>query len=253
MPHPSRRAVLAVVPAAFVAAGVRSVGAQAATSLPQQSPVAINSATLRRGQGLAPLRLSYARSVALSLSYISNDGLCGVGGPEESVRATVPAGSGTATLGSSVYELKQFHFHTPAEHTVDGVRYPVEQHFVHADAAGRLLVLGVFLRPARDGGPVDRVLAELPLECGPSFTVPGVDLSSLVESNPTVVRYSGSLTTAPYTEGVNWNVVPRPKGVSAASIRRLQGLFPQGDSRELQPLDGRDLVLVRGHGGDESE
>ena len=39
------------------------------------------------------------------------------------------------------YNLLQFHYHSPSEHTVDGVRYPLEVHFVHQNAATRALVL----------------------------------------------------------------------------------------------------------------
>ena len=33
----------------------------------------------------------------------------------------------------STYVLEQIHFHWEAEHTIDGVRHPMELHFVHYD------------------------------------------------------------------------------------------------------------------------
>jgi carbonic anhydrase len=36
-------------------------------------------------------------------------------------------------LGGEEYVLKQFHFHTPSEHTLNGKGYPLEVHFVHSD------------------------------------------------------------------------------------------------------------------------
>ena len=59
------------------------------------------------------------------------------------------------------------------------------------------------------------------------------------------VRYSGSLTTAPYTEGVQWFVVGT-QTVSAEGIARFREVFPAGDSRETQPLAGRPLVADPG-------
>ena len=43
-----------------------------------------------------------------------------------------------STLGidGTPYDLKQFHFHTPSEHTVEGIRYAMEMHFVHATDDG---------------------------------------------------------------------------------------------------------------------
>jgi len=37
----------------------------------------------------------------------------------------------TAEIGGVVYELLQFHFHHPSEHTVEGKAYPAEVHLVH--------------------------------------------------------------------------------------------------------------------------
>ena len=41
------------------------------------------------------------------------------------------------------FELKQFHFHSPGEHLVDGKSFALENHLVHADAGGNLLVLAL--------------------------------------------------------------------------------------------------------------
>ena len=30
-----------------------------------------------------------------------------------------------------IFEVVQFHFHSPAEHTIDGIRYDAELHIVH--------------------------------------------------------------------------------------------------------------------------
>jgi len=40
------------------------------------------------------------------------------------------------------YTLKQFHFHAPGEHHVDGEQYPLEVHFVFQAADGSLSVIG---------------------------------------------------------------------------------------------------------------
>ncbi|MDY7106731.1 MAG: carbonic anhydrase family protein [Actinomycetota bacterium] len=55
------------------------------------------------------------------------------------------ADGGTATVDGVEYELLQFHFHAPSEHTVDGEHSPVEGHLVHADQDGNLAVIGVMI------------------------------------------------------------------------------------------------------------
>ncbi|HKZ03925.1 MAG TPA: carbonic anhydrase family protein, partial [Methylomirabilota bacterium] len=41
------------------------------------------------------------------------------------------------------FELKQFHFHSPSEHTLNGKSFPMEMHLVHADKDGNLAVVSV--------------------------------------------------------------------------------------------------------------
>ena len=43
------------------------------------------------------------------------------------------------------FELKQFHFHSPSEHTVNGKSFAMEIHFVHTDESGGLAVVGVLI------------------------------------------------------------------------------------------------------------
>jgi carbonic anhydrase len=42
-------------------------------------------------------------------------------------------------------ELKQFHFHSPSEHKVNGHSLAMEMHFVHATKNGDLVVVGVMI------------------------------------------------------------------------------------------------------------
>ncbi|MDZ7648146.1 MAG: carbonic anhydrase family protein [Cytophagales bacterium] len=46
------------------------------------------------------------------------------------IQVTVDEGS-TFTFAGKTYNLKQFHFHTPSEHTIDGKNLPMEMHMVH--------------------------------------------------------------------------------------------------------------------------
>jgi carbonic anhydrase len=155
------------------------------------------------------------------------------------VQADVPEGAAGVRIGGTRYELLQFHFHTPAEHRLDGSRFPVEQHFVHRGPDGETLVVGLFLAPGGRGDTLqDAVLGGLPEECGPEREVAG-DLAAALPRELSTFRYPGSLTTAPYSEPVSWLVLARHRNVAAASTRDYRKLFPEGDAREVQPLNGR--------------
>jgi carbonic anhydrase len=60
------------------------------------------------------------------------------------IQVNVDPGS-TITLNNQTFALKQFHFHHPSEHTVDGINLPMELHLVHANDQGELAVLGIFM------------------------------------------------------------------------------------------------------------
>ena len=49
------------------------------------------------------------------------------------------------TLGEEKYELKQIHFHEASEHTINGVRYPIEMHLAHVSKNNKIAVLAVML------------------------------------------------------------------------------------------------------------
>ena len=45
---------------------------------------------------------------------------------------------------AQVFNPKQFHFHTPSEHTVDGKYYEAEMHLVTQATDGTYSVVGLF-------------------------------------------------------------------------------------------------------------
>lgn len=55
----------------------------------------------------------------------------------------------SATIDGGKYQLVQFHFHSPSEHTVDGKFYDMEMHLVHKSDKGDLAVVGVFLKKGK--------------------------------------------------------------------------------------------------------
>ena len=58
------------------------------------------------------------------------------------VQVNFAAGS-SITVESIQFDLKQFHFHAPSEHLINGRSYPLEAHLVHADKDGNLAVIAV--------------------------------------------------------------------------------------------------------------
>ena len=148
------------------------------------------------------------------------------------------------TYNEDVYQLVQFHFHHPSEHTLNGVPFAMELHLVHRDAAGNLAVVGVMLRQgSATNDAYAAVFDHLPTTVS---TAPGasdlkINAADLLPKDRLYTTYLGSLTTPPCTEGVRWLVLQTPVDLSAAQIEAFGKLF-ESDARPVQPLNNRDLL-----------
>lgn len=245
----ARRSVLGLpLAAAGTIAAVRLLGdpalASTSASVPHQSPIDIHPADVRRVANLPALKVHYSSSTPVSVHYVQKDGSdsdgCQIRSDQETEEVEVADGAGHVTVDGHRYDLLQFHFHTRSEHTIDGRHAPLEMHLVHQDSEERKLVIGVLLHPGASS-EADRILTELPDECGDEIEVDDFDLASLVPARPATLRYRGSLTTDPYTEGVRW-FLTTPQTTSAAGIKAFRSVFPDGDSRPTQKLHHRRVV-----------
>ncbi|RHY38438.1 hypothetical protein DYB38_011503 [Aphanomyces astaci] len=79
---------------------------------------------------------------------------------------------------------------------------------------------------------------------GDNFTLAALDPSSLHVRNSNVFRYSGSLTTEPFTEGVEWNVLQKVHTLSKAQLKQWSNVINLPNARELQALNGRVVTLL---------
>jgi carbonic anhydrase len=121
---------------------VRSSPAATPAAIAQQSPIDI------RGDDLQVVKKQAVPSLTFHYGTHATVDLENTGSPNEeaTVRANVASGDAEIRVGDRTYRLVQFHWHTPAEHEVDEVRYPMEMHLVHKAADSSTLVIGVFLR-----------------------------------------------------------------------------------------------------------
>ena len=149
-------------------------------------------------------------------------------------------------LGDTVYELAQFHFHSPSEHTIDGQHAQLEVHFVHKSAAGELAVVGLLVDEGEHDPAWDAVLAAFPDETGGKRHVEDLDLD-IDEMSPIPLhyyRYEGSLTTPPCSEGVQWIVMADRWQISVEQMATVVALL-HDNNRPVQALGDRRIGLVR--------
>ncbi|MCE7000668.1 carbonic anhydrase family protein [Saccharothrix sp. S26] len=245
----ARKGIIAIAVPVVLSALLTAGAAPAQSQVPLQSPIDITPSSIRINPHLPQLEISYGHHAAGDLHYVRKDAAaangCTVRDHEETEEFEVEPGAGHVTLSGVRYDLVQFHFHTPSEHRFAGHADPLEMHLVHRSAAGALLVIGVPLRVGA-ASTVDSVLAHLAPECGEEVHLEDIDLNTLLPVNRATARYTGSLTTAPFTEGVQWFVMGE-KTVTQATVSRFQSLFYAGNARPVQPLNGRKVEVELPH------
>jgi len=141
------------------------------------------------------------------------------------------------------YELQQFHFHAPSEHTIGSQNYPIELHLVHKNKDGELAVIGVFLKEGKPNELIQTLLANLPGKEGEE-TVKDIRINAnaLSPTDKSYYHYSGSLTTPPCSEGVNWYVLKTPIEVSQEQIAKFASVYSE-NARPIQPLNQRVIEV----------
>jgi carbonic anhydrase len=149
-------------------------------------------------------------------------------------------------LGDTAYELKQYHFHAPSEHMIEGQHFPMEMHLVHQSAEGGLAVIGVLVQEGNHNPAFDPVWADLPTTVGEEVhhQLVTVNIDDLLPTSHETYRYRGSLTTPPCSEGVSWFVAVQPIELSTDQIAMYTSIF-QGNNRPVQPLNSRSVFVDR--------
>ena len=199
----------------------------------EQTPIALMTAGARIEEVPRPV-FNY---LAFPLSMLNNG---------HTVNFDAGQGS-TLTVSGKTYKLLGFHFHTPSEHTLDGVRYPLELHLVHTDDAGRpALVVGIFIKAGAANATLSTAFSNLPRHAGEERKPAGATINptQLLPTDKAFFKYAGSLTTPPCSEGIEWYVMKNPIEVSEAQLTAYQTLSHLNPSnRPLQPLRSRTVLL----------
>ncbi|MFO0794744.1 MAG: carbonic anhydrase family protein [Candidatus Brocadiaceae bacterium] len=145
------------------------------------------------------------------------------------------------SVGNKKYELMQFHFHTPSEHKIHGKSYAMEAHLVHKGAHGELAVIAILIEEGKESAFIKTLWSNFPKEVGKEHVVSDVRIcaSQLLPKNTSAYyTYTGSLTTPPCSEGVNWFILKEPIEVSKVGVNKFTSLFKH-DARPIQPVHGR--------------
>ena len=197
------------------------------------------------GHEQSPINLSSASPMSeladLSPFYLAKPGSFVNNG--HTLQFTPDGADSVLTIGNDAYTLLQFHFHSPAEHTLDRRAFPLELHLVHRNSLGQLAVLGVFIEEGPANDTLGALIAARPTGEGEDHaTRLSVDPALLLPEDRAYYAYAGSLTTPPCSEGVRWNVLRATLTASPAQIAALRESLG-ASSRHVQPINDRTILF----------
>lgn len=205
--------------------------AQCATSR-NQSPVNIDSTKITAGGSQGPI-FHYRVS---DVNLVSND---------FTFQVEFPSGS-YIELGGVTYELMNATFHMPSEHTVNGKPYYMEIQLIHYNAnTQKWAVVSVLVNEgAQDNTNLAPIWFSLPQPPYDTRQLTNFDPNVFVPADRKAYAYTGSITTPPCTEGVNWIIMAAPIELSRSQIERYRSLYPY-NARPVQDLNDRPIYAVQ--------
>ena len=188
--------------------------------------------------------------------------------------------SPTLTYQNSIYALREILFHTPSEHTIDGLAAAGELQLVSElvdcvkctcpgwGSAGyggnqwcccapnnndkKILVQSVLLTRGKPGSSPSWISAVASVATSvsgkPLALLPDLmfrDVSTSIHAiMSTYFFYDGSLTAPPCSPAVQWLVVKKAVEVGSDDLAAIASLSVGGNARSVQALNGRTLSVA---------
>jgi carbonic anhydrase len=280
---PSRRLLCAALALALFAAAPLARAQESAPPVygDHQSPINIIANEVKPDP--APLAFGNLQSLDNSLTLTVKNTAWGAWCPTcsgsvdqrwGSLKAYVKGVAPSIRYGNSSYSLKEFHFHAPAEHLLDGQLAPMEIHFVFKKdgekgcSPNTLLVIGARIVEGRPNDMLGLILNDrlaLPTNASaPYIEVSDFVVSKVIGNLDNTYRYSGSLTapsdfsdcgnppgnpndqlaSGHLPEIVSWVLLRDPIQLSKQQIAIFDKLFPNGDARGPQAIKQQKVLKV---------
>lgn len=197
-----------------------------------QSPIDVNLNVLKhQAENANGLSINYRRS---ALQLVNNG---------HSIQANLQDAN-TLSFQGTRYKLMQIHFHTPSEHQYNDKNFPMEMHWVNRAEDGRLVVIGAMIKEGKTNTELAKLWPAMPKKSGQPVELSAEaapDIAAILPAKSKHLLYTGSLTTPPCTEGVQWILFEQPIEMSKQQIRAFQQLFPD-NHRPIKPLNERAVT-----------
>ena len=154
------------------------------------------------------------------------------------------AGTGNMmVLDQKPYQLKYISVHAPSEHQIKQKSYAAELQMVHEDKAGHRVIIAVMLEEGAANSILETLISSIPKEKEQSKSLAiRVTPADLMPAKPAYYRYTGSLTSPPCTEGVQWIIMKEALKISKGQLTSLQQAIGEPNLRPIQDSQGRMIL-----------
>lgn len=193
----------------------------------QQSPINIITKNVVSGATSFEIQYTIAKGINLTLENAT-------------FKILYPRGS-FLKMGGLQYQLKEIHFKTPAENSIDSLHAPLEVQFFHEDSKGHKVVVAVFFMEGRANGMLDSIIKNLPVASGKAHFITNIDANAFIPSNLASYQFDGSLTTPPCSQGIRWIVIKQPMSATLSQIDTLRRIT-NSNARPTQESFNRLIV-----------
>ena len=195
------------------------------------------------GVNQSPVNLTgFIEAEMAPLEFIYTGLATEIGNNGHTIQVNYAAGS-TMKVAGRTYMLRQFDFHSPSEHQINGEYFPMEAQFLHADYDGNLAIVSVMFTVGEENAGMKKLWRQMPTEEGTKAGLYSqVRAEELMPADRDYYRYNGSLTTPPCSEGVTWIVMKNPVTLSEAQLKQFTEVMGQSNNRPVQATNARPVL-----------
>ncbi|KAL3531993.1 hypothetical protein ACH5RR_005514 [Cinchona calisaya] len=161
--------------------------------------------------------------------------------------------AGSIFINGSEYPLRQAHWHSPSEHTINGRRYDLELHMVHINTnpnlKNKIAVIGILYKIGKPDEFLSKLMSNISTmidKKDEQRNLEIVDPREIEIHSKRYYRYMGSLTVPPCTEGVIWTINRKVRTVSRDQVKLLREAvhdYAERNARPLQQHNNREIYL----------
>lgn len=153
------------------------------------------------------------------------------------------SGSNAIVVNGVSFDFKQFHFHRHSEHTVNGNESAMELHLVHQDPLTKnITVLGIMLEEGADNPFIQAVWENIPTTKENEVTTAvSLNLADILPADTRYYTYTGSLTTPPCSQGLQWILFKESVKLSHDQIEAFARLY-EHNARPIQAINNRQVL-----------